>query len=179
VPLASIRRRAWRAAIDYFSGAGLALRSLFAPSSYRPIMARARRRTLTRPPYRRVTNIARPALSPRSTRRSRPGECSSAPATACSSSYRGRDIVATIFDALAEPSGERLLPDDFGAACKLAPVSRKLLQDLWIRYRLIGSRSRPALNFGFAPISRLLPITSVEEDSLLSHSQPANFPLTR
>ncbi len=38
--------------------------------------------------------------------------------------YRGKDIVATIFEALAEPRGERLLPDDFGAACKVAPVSR-------------------------------------------------------
>jgi dGTPase len=38
--------------------------------------------------------------------------------------YRGKDIVATIFEALAEPKGERLLPDDFGAACNLAPASR-------------------------------------------------------
>ena len=38
--------------------------------------------------------------------------------------YRGKDIVATIFGALTEKKGERLLPDDFGAAYKLAPASR-------------------------------------------------------
>lgn len=38
--------------------------------------------------------------------------------------YRGKDVVETIFKALAGKKGERLLPDDFGAACKLAPASR-------------------------------------------------------
>jgi dGTPase len=38
--------------------------------------------------------------------------------------YRGKDIVKAIFETLAESKGERLLPDDFGAACKMSPHTR-------------------------------------------------------
>lgn len=38
--------------------------------------------------------------------------------------YRGKDIVKAIFEALAEPKGERLLPGDFGTACNMSPHTK-------------------------------------------------------
>lgn len=40
--------------------------------------------------------------------------------------YRGKDIVKSIFDAIVEKGGTRLLPDDFRAICSNAPEMLKM-----------------------------------------------------
>jgi len=58
--------------------------------------------------------------------------------------YRGKEIVKSIFNALAGPGGEELLPDDFRAICKRAPelVRRRAICDF-----IAGMTDRYAFEF--------------------------------